>query len=586
MRRHLNNFWPLPLILLAALPAFLISLGNRDVARVMENVSVGSSQETWHAWHANPQPGVTYPDRNVLVLPTWNGEPRVNKPPMLVWVNLLAAELTGHDPGTTDAKRFILICRVVTVLFALLAVAAVYGLGLHLGDRTLAVFAAAVLVTMWCVVRAGRTASYDGHLLGWGTLAVAAAVVGSGLMQPLPPSTRRRWLGWSVAAAATTAAVMTKGPLAWAVVGLPLLVLTLVDFKRWRIVLIGLMATGLVSAAAFAGWFFAVERIVPQLGETLAVEYAAQRNEAQPVWYYAVLLVMAVPWTPWLIAGLVHPFLYRPDAVTEPDDAKRARRLRLLPWVWFVTLLVFFSIPGAKQQRYILPAVPAAALLCAFVLRDHWRVAGLGKPDRGAWLLQRPVGAVAVVGSVALPLLLAGQGWLQARGWIDDLNLAPIAAGSAVVLGFALLALSLPAEHKLRKHRLVPGVLLLAAWMTLVTATTNRAYALRSAADDPAPAAAARLLELADGRPIVYLRPDEPTQPDVSDEEPLLVHLRRAVPVIDDTTLTTYTGRAVVIGEPTDINDTMLADLGYAPAFDFVGDKQRPRRVYAPAASP
>ncbi|MEM9883460.1 MAG: hypothetical protein AAF800_11130 [Planctomycetota bacterium] len=586
MRRHLHNFWPLPLILLAALPAFLVSLGDRDVARVMENVSVGSSQETWHAQRGDFQPGVTYPDWNVLVLPTWNGEPRVNKPPMLVWVNILAAELTGHDPDTTDADRFILICRVVTVLFALLAVASVYGLGVHLGDRTLAVFAAAVLVTMWCVVRAGRTASYDGHLVGWGTLAVAAAVVGSGLMQPRPPSPRRRWVGWSVAALATTAAVMTKGPLAWAVVGLPLAVLSAVDPKRFRIVLVGLMAAGLVSAAAFAGWFFAVERTVPQLGETLAVEYAAQRSEAQPFWYYAVLLVMAVPWTPWLVAALFHPFVYRPDAVTEPDDAKRARRLRLLPWVWFVTLLVFFSIPGAKQQRYILPAVPAAALLCAFVLRDHWRVAGLGKPDRGAWLLQRPVGAVAVAGSLILPFLLAGQGWLQDRGWIDDLNLAPIAASSAVVLGLTLLALSLPAEHKLRKHRLVPGVLLLAGWMTLVTATANRAYALRSADNDPAPTAAARLIGLADGRPIVYLRPDEPTQPDVSDEEPLLVHLQRAVPVIDETALRNYAGRAVVIGEPIDINDGTLKDLGYAPAFDFVGDKQRPRRVYTPAAPP
>ena len=36
-----------------------------------------------------------------------------------------------------------------------------------------------------------------------------------------------------------------------------------------------------------------------------------------------------------------------------------------LLWIWVVSLFVFFSLPSTRSSRYLLPAMPALALLCA-----------------------------------------------------------------------------------------------------------------------------------------------------------------------------------------------------------------------------
>ncbi|MBB6428741.1 ArnT family glycosyltransferase [Algisphaera agarilytica] len=572
------NAWPLLIILVASLPALLMSIGQRDVTRVMENVSIGSSQETWHkVVGVRGEPG----DASALILPEWNGKPRIAKPPMLVWVNMGAAELTGHDPETTSADRFILICRLVAVAFGLLAIASTYGIGLLVGDRKLAVFAAAIFATMWCIVRASRTASYDGHLLGYATFALCASLWALAPFRDDPAKLGRQLLGFAAAALATAAAMLTKGPLALVIVLLPLLAMAAVMGKRWKTAALGMVAIAAVSVAAFAWWYFAVEQLVPELRASLAREYAAQRDEAQPVWYYVLVLVMVVPWSPWLVAGLLHPFV---------NTGGRDRRVRLVPYAWFAALLLFFSIPMAKQQRYILPLIPAAALLCATVIRDQLHMAKAGKPDPGAWILQRPIGGVAVVGAVAFPALLALQPWLMDKGWIDDLNLATLSAPIAIVLGLLLLALAIPAEHYLRTHRLLRGVLFLAAWMSIITAVAGHAYAVRSGADDPTRDNAKQLLNLAAGRPLVYVRPEVATQPVIDDEEPLLIHLQRAIPTYDAEAFAQafpvdapWAKRPIVITEPTDGPTHLALDaLGYAPAFTFLGDKETPRAVYAP----
>ncbi|MEM9420782.1 MAG: hypothetical protein AAGA25_17280 [Planctomycetota bacterium] len=572
------NAWPLVLILVASLPALLISVGQRDVTRVMENVSIGSSQETWHkVVGVRGEPG----DASALILPEWNGKPRIAKPPMLLWVNMGVAELTGHDPETTSADRFILICRLVTIGFGLLAVASTYGIGLQLGDRKLAVFAAAIFATMWCIVRASRTASYDGHLLGYATFALCASLWALAPFRDKPAHAVRFTLGVAAAAIATAAAMLTKGPLALVIVLLPLLAMAAFIGKRWVRTSIGTVVIAAVSVAAFAWWYFAVEQLVPELRTSLAREYAAQRDEAQPVWYYVLVLLMVIPWSAWLVAGLLHPFV---------NAAGRERRVRLVPYAWFAVLLVFFSIPMAKQQRYILPLIPAAALLCATVIRDQLHMAKAGKPDPGAWILQRPVGAVAVVGAIAFPVLLALQPWLMEKGWLNDLNLATLSAPIAIALAVVLLALAFPAEHYLRTHRLLPGVLFLAAWMSVITATANHAYAVRSAADDPTRDNAQQLLTLAAGRELVYVQPEVATQPIIDDEEPLLIHLQRAIPTFNAESFAEafpidapWAERPIVITEPTDgPTRQALGALGYAPAFTFLGDKETPRAVYAP----
>ena len=36
-----------------------------------------------------------------------------------------------------------------------------------------------------------------------------------------------------------------------------------------------------------------------------------------------------------------------------------------LLWMWVITLFVVFSLPNQRDERYLLPAMPALAVLCA-----------------------------------------------------------------------------------------------------------------------------------------------------------------------------------------------------------------------------
>src|SRR4051794_31430667 len=96
------------LVLLASLPPLLIDLGERDCTQTMEMLSLLSSQETWlrqQGWVDIPR------DPNAWLMPTKMGEPRYVKPPMVVWLNMLAA--TGLRPETSTADAFMLRARYV-----------------------------------------------------------------------------------------------------------------------------------------------------------------------------------------------------------------------------------------------------------------------------------------------------------------------------------------------------------------------------------------------------------------------------------------------------------------------------------------
>ncbi|HEU4509576.1 MAG TPA: hypothetical protein VFR78_15130, partial [Pyrinomonadaceae bacterium] len=86
----------------------------------------------------------------------------------------------------------------------------------------------------------------------------------------------------------------------------------------------------------------------------------------QPVYFFpAIILMLALPWTPYLVYAFVKArrWTWRGD-----DNASIARVFAL---AWLVLPIVFFSFSGSKLPGYVLPALPAAALLVADVLRER-----------------------------------------------------------------------------------------------------------------------------------------------------------------------------------------------------------------------
>ena len=103
------------------------------------------------------------------------------------------------------------------------------------------------------------------------------------------------------------------------------------------------------------GWSFIDEFFVQHhFARYVSIKY----HHPQPIWFYPVIILMlALPWTVHLIAALakVRSWNWR------GDDSLSI--VRLFSLAWLLLPIIFFSFSGSKLPGYIVPAVPAAALL-------------------------------------------------------------------------------------------------------------------------------------------------------------------------------------------------------------------------------
>jgi hypothetical protein len=206
---------------------------------------------------------------------------------------------------------------------------------------------------------------------------------------------------------------------------------------------------------------------VPTATQTWTKEYQAARSEFQPPWYYLLLLVLVMPWTLWLIGGLFQPFVRAKG---------EARRTRLIAWGWLVAVLVMFSIPGAKQNRYILPLFPAAALVIAQVWRDHQAQSDAGEKDRGVKALLVPHWLALLVASVALPGFMLLQPWLRGRQWISELAFDAVETPVVLMFGAVLAALALFGWRRHFLWKPQSAALVTAGWMSVCMTFVWMAY--------------------------------------------------------------------------------------------------------------
>jgi 4-amino-4-deoxy-L-arabinose transferase-like glycosyltransferase len=103
------------------------------------------------------------------------------------------------------------------------------------------------------------------------------------------------------------------------------------------------------------GWTFVDEFFVQH---HFARYVSNKYHHPQPIYFYpAIILMLALPWTPYLIAAL---------AKIRAWDWRGGDSLsivRVFSLAWLLLPLVFFSFSGSKLPGYMLPVVPAVALL-------------------------------------------------------------------------------------------------------------------------------------------------------------------------------------------------------------------------------
>ena len=333
--------------------------------------------------------------------PRLNGFKYFEKPPLQYWATAAAFEVFGVNDWAA---------RLWTGLAALAGVWMAFAAGNRLFGRPAGAFAAAILASSPLYVLLGQINTLDMSV----TLFLSAAVFAFSLAQTeSEPRARRRWMlaFW----AACAGAVLSKGligiVLPLAAVGLYVLVR-----RDWALLRrLELLRGGLLFLALAAPWFVAASLANPEFAYFFFVQEhwlrftTKMHHRSQPAWYFIPVLVAGVwPWLLAIIGAWVAAFR-RPAAGFSPA---------LFVGLWGLVVFGFFSVSGSKLPPYILPMVPALAVLAGgflarstgkrlLVAQALFAAAGAFLLGGAAWWIFTRVDDLRGLGAAFVPWLVA-----------------------------------------------------------------------------------------------------------------------------------------------------------------------------------
>ncbi|HEY8548903.1 MAG TPA: phospholipid carrier-dependent glycosyltransferase, partial [Vicinamibacterales bacterium] len=282
--------------------------------------------------------------------------------------------------------------------------------------------------------------------------------------RPVTPRARTAWI--LLAAFSMGLGMLTKGPVGLALPALVILVhravtrQTLLPSRQGWIGLTWgqLFAGGVLLLVVAVPWYLAMtmthgieylERFF--VGENLERFATDRYNERRPFWFYVPIVVGGlIPWSP-LLALWVRPAV---------RVLRGQRRLTELEWrliLWAAVPLIFYTLSVGQQPRYILPVLPALAILASRTM--------LHRIDQARTLGRRHLPLVwAVTGSAVILLVLA---LLLHRARPLLFALSPF-SGRIGTIVIVLAGLTLIALAWFGRHSWLPAAVTTAATATLL----------------------------------------------------------------------------------------------------------------------
>jgi 4-amino-4-deoxy-L-arabinose transferase-like glycosyltransferase len=347
-----------------------------------------------------------------LLVPHLNGAPYSDKPPLLFWLIVAGWRVFGVHEWWA---------RLVPALFALGSLFLTAHLARRLWPERPAAAGAAPLVILATFLWTFYTT-----VLLFDMFLVFFTLVG--ILGLVRAASRERG-GWLMLAAATALGILAKGPaiLLWLV---PAAIAApwwsdgaAARPRSWYPRVAGAFAGGIALALVWAipasvsgGRAYGDAILWGQTAGRVTQAFAHRR----PVWWYLPYLpLLGLPWLLW-------PGVWRRLPALRALTSDRGIRLCA---AWVIGGFAAFSLVSGKQIHYLLPLLPALALVGAFLL------AGSEAPARRREL----VGVVACFFLFAA--VIAGapflSGALELPSWVD--NLSPVVGVAVASLGVLLI---------------------------------------------------------------------------------------------------------------------------------------------------
>lgn len=340
------------------------------------------------------------------LIPLCNGVPYPDKPPFLFWWLMGGWKLFGAS---------ITWARAGLALFSLAGLGLVALLARWLWPErpNVAAYAPVVLVSSLLWILFTPLVMFDIAVSFWVLVAMGGLA--------LAGFHGRTLAGWSLVTLGVGAGILTKGPVAPLFVGPAILLGGLWlpperDRMRWFVhaVLAGLGAGAIalawiVPAFVTGGLDYAVAVIRAQGGGRVVDAF----DHARPIWWYLPLLPLVLfPWSLW-------PRAWR-SLARSVSGGDRASRFLLC---WIAPPLIALSLISGKNVHYLMPLMPAFALLLACGLRE----AVPGSRWDGALVATAvavPALAVLVIASGSLPGIDMPSSWPRLPAWLPPALLA------------------------------------------------------------------------------------------------------------------------------------------------------------------
>lgn len=335
-------------------------------------------------------------------------EPVLNKPPLQYWLTGFFYRVFGTSYTTA---------RLPSALAALALLVVVYLLGVGLKEERAGLLAGMMLATSYLFYTFARTAMSDMLL----TLCVSAAL--SCFIMVLAGRSSRTNALLFCGYVFVALGVLAKGPVAIILTAAPLAIEILLarDYallKKLR-PLSGTLVVAALAAPYFLLLYFkfgAAPLRAFFIGENLqrftGAIYAAS---ARPVWYlFPAFFSDFAPWS--LLLPLAIYYGWRARASVK-DETRRVRRIL---YIWLLFPLVFFSFSNFKLDYYLLPSLPAAALVIGGMLAHAGELPRTARALIYAFTI---FFAVVVLSAAIISVRLTGAILPEARwGWLPVLT--------------------------------------------------------------------------------------------------------------------------------------------------------------------
>lgn len=304
------------------------------------------------------------------LIPTLEGNIRIEKPPLPTWITTLPMMLTGTDANLVANRIPAGICALVLILFTYLLARRITP------DKGFAVSAILVLATSYIFLVSARRNVWD----------IYAVMAMTGAIWAMLEAFRRRegknfyFLLFSLL---MTLSFFCKGPVAFWVLLIPFLIsfciaYTLKDLRENKRELLGAFALCILLSAT---WPIYVYFNTPHASTLVAVKesHAWFTKYAKPVWFYLLHIQEIVGvWILFLVYGVGVSFL---DKNRKPWEK--------LSTLWFIIAIVFLSVFPEKKARYLFPAVVPGSIVTAITIHRL--------QEAGGWAWRAVYGSFCII---------------------------------------------------------------------------------------------------------------------------------------------------------------------------------------------